>query len=128
METDIEQYFNKEILSDLAELIRVGDNEYIQYLLNLTSDNIQPDIKLLFKYGVSKLPKLENHEVNLDLGTYFLILSEIRNLPKELSDFALDLMTYCQNGVDYSNMWTNSKFTEEGWDAKIHLNDLFSKV
>lgn len=62
------------------------------FLLNFTD---RRRIKRVFSYGLGQLPD-EEHRPDLDLATYFYILSGIEYLRHEVKVFATEAMTYCE--------------------------------
>jgi hypothetical protein len=53
-------------------------------------------LKRLFFYGMAQLPN-DEYRPNLELATYFYLLSEITNLKPEVKALAAEAMTYCEN-------------------------------
>jgi hypothetical protein len=61
----------------------------------------RPRFDLLFEYGISRLPKDDNGvRPNEPLAYFFLIVSEINGVPRDLRSLAIDAMLYCESDKD----------------------------
>jgi hypothetical protein len=70
-------------------------NKHAKFLFeNLESVNINH----LLGYGVQNLQ--DRDLIDDDLATYFLLLSELRNIPDAAASLSIDLMLYCETGAD----------------------------
>jgi hypothetical protein len=69
-------------------------NPHINFLLReLAQDKMST--RKLFQYGMDHLPEILKRP-DMKLSTFFLVLSEIEDLPSDASSLALDLMVYCE--------------------------------
>lgn len=73
-------------------------NPYIDFLLRELS-NEAVSTGNIFQYGLERLPSVPNGP-DMKLATFFLMLSEIEDVPRNVRSFALDLMIYCENAPD----------------------------
>ncbi len=55
-----------------------------------------PSYSDLFYFGILRLPTGQEHKPDHSLANYFLILSELSNLPEEARDLALDAMIHSE--------------------------------
>jgi hypothetical protein len=96
---NISKTFNPGFERELSRIISLRhNNRYVDFICHeLNREAV--DKKILFQYGIDNLPN-NSSRPNMKLSTYFLILSELKDLPYEASSLAVDLMVYCENDSD----------------------------
>ncbi|MEK7652376.1 MAG: hypothetical protein AAB334_00260 [Patescibacteria group bacterium] len=72
--------------------------KYENFLISKLSVNPVP-IEEIFKFGIENLPTDELRP-NLSLSSYFFVITEIKELPEELYNLAMEAMIYCKNDSD----------------------------
>jgi hypothetical protein len=83
------------------ELLHIAERDNNKYIDLLLCELALPEVSTmkLFRYGMDNLPE-NTMRPNMELSTFFLVLSEIKGLPPDASSFAVDLMVYCENDPD----------------------------
>ena len=61
-----------------------------------------------------------------DLSTYFMLISEMKDLPDKLYDFGYDLMTYCEHGPKFDFLWA-VEFRDKNWSPTNHLESILKE-
>lgn len=75
-----------------------GFAEYFDVLNNSLEDN-SLDIKELLDFGIFRLPNKNSRPDNV-LASYFIVISEIIDIPPEVRDLAMDAMLWSESGED----------------------------
>ena len=86
------EYFNPDFQAELKVLLERGDNMHLLWLIEQAE--IEPIH--LFQYGIQHLPSDPVQHDDKEIGTFFLVVSELKDIPDEVRDFALDTMLYCE--------------------------------
>lgn len=124
----ISKYFKPDYLSTLNKIIAKENNKFISYLSNYVKKHDGINIKDFFMYGVSSVPRPLGEKVNRDLATYFLTLSELKGLSAQLRDFAINMMTFCENDKWDSNFWSDENMKKKTWDPMIQLDEILRNL
>lgn len=88
----VEHSFREEFLSLAA------DNPNLAYVVKALSAG-RPGARELFEVAVRRLPG-RGRRPDSSLAAYFLILSELKDIPEEARSFAIDAMVYCETDTD----------------------------
>ena len=122
---DILKYFEKSFRREVKNIIERGDNQHVKLLVErLLSGKL--NIRELFEYGVYNLPSRKNHQIDNDLSTYFMLISEIEGVSDKLYEFGYDLMIYCENSPRYDFLWA-VEFRDENWNPGSQLEDILKE-
>ena len=126
MRKNIANNFSADFKAEVSRIVTRNDNRYINYLVYELKDKKIPNIRRLFEYGISNLPNREKHHIDNDLSTYFMLISEMKDLPDKLYDFGYDLMTYCEHGPKFDFLWA-VEFRDKNWSPTNHLESILKE-
>ena len=95
------QHFDPASTNEIQSLAKMATDEHSKSLFRrLETEDL--NICRLLEYGISQLQiaapngNLVNFS-NQSLATYFFVLSELRNIPAEIRDLAIDSMLSCED-------------------------------
>lgn len=93
--SNVEGKINSSFRETFSAIIRSQQNRHLDFL-RLTLEHSQHTARELFQYGFDNLPS-DSERPDLELATYFLVVSELSDLPPKAQSLALDSMIYCEN-------------------------------
>lgn len=96
---NLDAHFNPEFRPELRVLLEgAGGNRHLSFLLNRLASGTTT-VRNLIDYGIQNLP--EDKRPDMALAEFFLVVSELKGLPTEVQDLAVDLMIYSETESDF---------------------------
>jgi len=87
---------NFEDPSEIHDIVcKKQDNKHIAFLVELLGKDVV-STDLIFAYGMRNLPQ-EKERPDSAVSSFFYIVSEIKDLSRDMRDLAMDAMVYAEN-------------------------------
>jgi hypothetical protein len=111
---------NTDIHETFLNILKRGALEAHEELLLDSLARKPVPLDVLFEYGLHRLPE-DDKRPDMALKAYFFVLSELRDIPKELMSLATDAMVYAETDSDFPSQ-TRSEIRAEYEKAKPLLS------
>jgi len=98
---NITNYFKADFHEELSKIfMKKAKEPHLRFFFE-ELQNKDFDLKKVFDYGLKNIREITKKGIDDSLSIFFLLISELKTIPPDVRDFAIDTMLFCEEGNEY---------------------------